>query len=366
MPQESPIPYGVNLSGLLAHGLAAGRLIVAMEDMVLSINGDLTAHSTEISLNANEMAAAKNAPVQDEGPITTITDMSIKSGRRVEFFWPSADFPVLQANADMGTGIHVTSNSSSNRFTLTGNVKLRSGDIFYLERNFYIREGTLFFKETETDFNPKISARAEIRDRNEEGPVTVSLIIDNAPLMSFTPRFESNPPLSQIEIFSLLGQNPLGEESQRNIAASAAIDSLAQFTVIQRLQRMVRDFLGLDMLSVRTQLLQNVVIQAAGAQPTQSREDNPNIDKPYRIGNYFDNSTVYIGKFFGAELFGQAMLTVKYDENKLDMGGIILEPELGIEMRNPLFDVRFNMIPLHPENWFVNDVSFSLIWRRSF
>jgi len=65
-------------------------------------------------------------------------------------------------------------------------------------------------------------------------------------------------------------------------------------------------------------------------------------------------------------VFGQALLSVRYDENRLSMGGVILEPELGIEMRNPLFDVRFNMIPLHPENWFVNDVSFSIIWRRSF
>jgi hypothetical protein len=167
-----------------------------------------------------------------------------------------------------------------------------------------------------------------------------------------------------MEIFYFLGQNPAGGEAgggeRRNPLSSVAFDSLAQFTVIRRLQREVRNFLGLDMFSIRTQVLQNVVMQATGG-----RTDDP-AERPYRAGNYFDNTTVYIGKYFGADLFGQAMLSFKYDENKLTLGGLKLEPELGLEMRNPLFDIRFNLVPLHPENWFVNDASFSLIWRRTF
>ena len=364
---RTPIPYAFDVSGIIARGLASGKLIVAMEEMILTISGDLVAHNTEVSLNANEMAAMENTqnlpPVNEK--VTTITNISIRSGRRVEFFWPSADFPMLQANADMGTGIHLTSDSTSRRFTLSGDLKIRSGELFYLERNFYLREGTIFFKEDETDFDPKISARAEIRDRTESGPVTISLIIDYAPLRYFTPRFESNPPLSQLEIYSLLGQNPQGDAlaagQQRNLATSALIDSLAQFMVIRGVQRQVRDFLGLDMLSVRTQVFQNMVLQATGTGP------EPNtLGSTYRVGNYFDNSTVFLGKYFGADLFGQAMLSFKYDEDKISLGGLRLEPEIGLEMRNPLFDVRFNMLPLHPQYWFINDVSFSVIWRKSF
>jgi len=180
--------------------------------------------------------------------------------------------------------------------------------------------------------------------------------------VSFTPRFESTPPLSPIEIFSLLGQNPQGGEAPRNVAASAAIDTLAQFVVMRRFQRRARDFLGLDMLSIRTQLIQNFAIQAAGAQP----RNDASLDRPYRVGNYFDNTTVFMGRYFGAAVFGHAMLSVRYDEHRTSMGGLILEPELGFEMRNPLFDIRFSMIPLHPENWFIDDVSVSLLWRRSF
>jgi hypothetical protein len=189
------------------------------------------------------------------------------------------------------------------------------------------------------------------------------MIIDYAPLMSFTPRFESTPPLSPIEIFSLLGHVPQdGGEASRNIAASAALDTLAQFTLMRRVQRQARDWLGLDMLSIRTQVIQNAVLQAAGAQP----RDDTNPDRQYRLGNYFDNTTVFMGRYFGAAVFGHAMLSLRYDESRHNTGGLLLEPELGFEMRNPLFDVRFSMVPLHPENWFMDDISVSLLWRRTF
>ena len=359
VPPESPIPYDFDISGLLAHGLVSGRLIVAMEYPNLYLTGDLVAHNTEISLNLNEISSLEGGWVfdpEDDSKITVISDFSIRTGRRVEFFWPNDVFPILQAYTDMGTGIRITSNDELRRFTLNGDVKLRSGEIYYLERNFYIREGTLFFSESEIQFDPRISARAEIRDQIESGPVTISLIIDNAPLMSFSPRFESSPPLSQTEIFSLLGQNTQGEgDRERSIAAAAPFD-IAQFVLLRRVQRQVRDILGLDMFSMRTQLFQNVVLQPA----------NDNGERPGRVGNYFDNSTVFIGKYFAAELFGEAMLSLKYDENKQEMGGMVLEPEIGLEMRNPLFDIRFSMVPLHPEFWFISDTSISLIWRRSF
>jgi len=363
VPQNSPLPFSIDLLGVIANGSASGDLVLAMEDFIVSITGSLEAQDTEISLNANELATLENSQGSLFNPndVPTITDLSIRAGRRVEFFWPSADFPMLQASADLGTGIHVTSDSIAQRFTLNGDVKLRSGEIFYLERNFYLREGTLFFRENETSFDPFITARAEIRDQAQTGPVTISMMIDNAPLRSFTPRFVSSPTLSQIEIYSILGQNLQGGGDTWNIATSAVFDSLAQFAVIGRLQRQVRNFLGLDMLSLRTQLFQNMLIQVTGG-----RQSGSSTGREYRVGNYFDNTTVFIGKFFGADLFSEALFSFKYEENKLDWGGLVIEPEFGLEMRNPLFDIRFTMIPLHPENMFIDDVSFSIIWRRSF
>ena len=381
VPQETPIPYGFDIDGLFAGGLVSGRLALAMEEKLLSVTGALMAHNTEISLGAagffaegplgifgNEpfgIGTAATMPMtisrDSESVVDKFINLSIRSGRRVEFFWPSVNFPMLQATATMGSLIHITSETASGSFNLTGDVDLRSGEIFYLERNFYIREGTLFFNENETEFNPRITARAEIREVSESGPVTISMIIENEPLMSFSPRFVSNPPLSPIEVFSILGQVPREGEAARNVGMSAALDTLAQFSVMRRIQRQARDLLGLDMLSIRTQVINNVLFPGVVNQSGEDTGLTP--ARPNTLGNYFDNTTVFIGRYFGNVIFAQAMLTVKYDEFRTSAGGVMLEPELGFEMRGPLFDVRFNMIPLNPENWFIEDTSISFLMR---
>ena len=361
VPHEHPIPYDINISGVLATGLTSGSLVLAMEDFVFSVTGDLTAHNTAISVDANELMAAQNVPPPEDELVSVVVDLSIQADRRVEFFWPTMNFPVIRALADMGTGIRITADTAAHTYSLTGDVVLRGGEIFYLERNFYIREGVLVFRENESQFEPHISARAEIRERAGTGPVTISMIIDHAPLFSFSPRFVSTPPIPQREIYSLLGQMPHGEEGegQTMLAASLALDGLAQFTVMRRVEREVRDFLGLDMFSVRTQLFQNMLLQAAGL------ETNP-FNRPYRVGHYFDNSTIFLGRFFQADIFGEAMINFSYDDTRSNWGGMIVAPEFALEMRNPLFDIRLNVAPYNPGNMFIDDISISLIWRRSF
>jgi hypothetical protein len=130
------------------------------------------------------------------------------------------------------------------------------------------------------------------------------------------------------------------------------------------------------MFSVRTQFLQNMVFQATGFNTTGSTgttggsgtaaSGDEIVEIQNRVGNYFDNTTVFLGKYIGSDIFVQSLFSVKYDENKQTLGGMTLEPEIGIEMRNPLFNIQLNMMFLHPENWFINDVSFTLTWRRSF
>jgi hypothetical protein len=46
-------------------------------------------------------------------------------------------------------------------------------------------------------------------------------------------------------------------------------------------------------------------------------------------------------------------------------GGISLEPEIGVEFRGPLCDIQVNFTPRHLENMFVDDLSFTLSWKRS-
>jgi hypothetical protein len=374
-PHETPIPFGVDIAGIQADGDASGHLVLSMEDLVLRVSGDLTGNNTEINLDTRQFSwqpleAGEHAD-SSAGPV--VADILLTTGPKVEFVYPSREFPVIRANAEAGTMIRITSDSLSGRFTVEGDVAIRNGEIFYFQRSFYIQEGILTFNETSEQFDPRISARAETRDRTDDGAVTISMIVDDSSLRSFTPRLESNPPLSQSEILSLLGQNFAGtpsedpNESIRNMVYASG-DFLTQFYAVRRFERALRDLIHVDMFSIRTQVLQNVLIQATGLRDP--------VDRIGGVGNYFDNTTVFLGKYFRPDVFGQAMLSFRYDENRTTFGdisqggltlggGVTLEADLGLELNGPLFDIQFNFAPRHLENMFVDDLSFTLLWKRS-
>jgi hypothetical protein len=191
------------------------------------------------------------------------------------------------------------------------------------------------------------------------------MIIDNAPISSFTARFESNPPLSQMEIISLLGQNLTGtpgSENQGRELIFTSTELLTQFRVIRRFEREVRSLFNLDMFSIRTQVLQNAMMQLTGLNQPPAGENRS------QFGNYFDNTTIFFGKYIGADMFLQTILSVRYDPARADeaWGGLKLEPDIGIEWRGPLFNIQWNLVPQHPENLYMDDLSFTLSWDWSF
>ncbi|MDR0759996.1 MAG: translocation/assembly module TamB domain-containing protein [Treponema sp.] len=353
---EYPVPFDFEILGIVAHGGASGSMNVSMENSQLRLSGDLVGEDTEIVLDAQGISAAMNQDSSDT--LAVLTDFTLTMGRKVEFFWPTADYPLLQASAIAGMGIKITSDSETGRFSVTGDIGLRSGSLFYGQRNFYIRQGTLFFNENEIQFDPRLTIRAETQDRNNDGPVTIFMIVDNAPLMSFTARFETSPPLSQIEILSLMGQTLTGLPEEggeggrvQNIVFSG-VDFLSQSFVFRRLERLIRNFTGLDMFTFWSPIVRNFI----------TSQWNP-IDNDER-GNYFDNTAVFIGKYFSSDMFFQGSVLLQYDENRLEMGGYTFEADLGIELHSPLFDIRWNVSPLKYQTFF--DASFTLTWRWLF
>ncbi|MDR2480201.1 MAG: translocation/assembly module TamB domain-containing protein [Treponema sp.] len=364
VPRDTPVPFGFDITGFIARGDASGKLVLSMSNMILDISGDLTASNTEISVNADEINRARNMELFADTANPVTVNMNVTTGSSVEFLYPSS-MPMLRAAPDMGTRVHVTADSLARQFSINSDVKIRSGEIFYFERSFYIRSGTLTFRENEFRFDPRLTARAEVRDRTADGPVTISMIADNAPLLAFTPRFESNPVLSQMEIFAMLGQSFTGNQIDETTGTlqqpflGSLTDLAAQFAVVRQLERQVRNFMRLDMFSFRTQALQNALFYATGIR------QNP-VDRNAGVGNYFDNTTVFLGKYIGEDMFVQSMLSMRYDANKASFGGLSFEPDIGVELQSPLFNIRWDFVPTHPENWYVNDNSITLTWSKTF
>jgi hypothetical protein len=358
VPEQKPIPFAFDLSGVKAGGNASGNLHFAIENNeTLTITGTVAAEDTVITLDAEEISAFREGIGGGVTDLDVVVNLQVNAGKRVEFLWPNEDFPVLRAYGAPGTGLRVIADTRIPQFVLDGDVLLQGGEIYYFQRSFFIQEGQVFFNPNDTRIDPLISARAEIRERNDEGPVIISMIIDNSPLSSFTPRFESNPPLSQLEIYSLLGQTSAeGQESE--VVVRTLTDALTQFTVVRRVERQIRNILGLDMFTVRIQVLQNALLQAMNNDPEEERRNT--------IGNYFDNTAVYMGKYIGSDLFIQAMVAMRYDQYRVENGGLRFEPDIGLDLRTPLADIRWNISPRHPEHLYITDQSLSLVWRWSF
>jgi hypothetical protein len=365
VPSETPIPYGFDITGFLAHGNAYGNFNVSMEDMALDLSGDLYVNNTELGVNADGITKAQAAGAFSDVKTPFVIDLTITTGPMVQFLYPTSSFPILKANPDIGTKIRITTDSLAQQYSVISDVRIRGGEIFYFERSFYIRSGMLTFRENELFFAPRLTARAEVREHGDTGPVTISMIVDNAPLLSFTARFEAVPSLSQMEIFALLGQNMTGyqnDESADNAQRAfinSSTDILAQFVVVRQLEQQIRNFMRLDMFSIRTQALQNFILTSTGLiqQP---------VDRTGRIGNYFDNTTVFGGKYIGQDMFVQGMLSMRYDGQNTSFGGLTLRPDIGIELQNPFFSIRWDFVPTHPENWYINDNSITLTWSRTF
>ncbi|MCL2558385.1 MAG: translocation/assembly module TamB, partial [Treponema sp.] len=370
VPRESPIPFEVNLPGFAAHGDTAGNFRVSMADGELELWGDLWANNAEMSVDVDTLGDSPEEPFS--GATTPfILDLTITSGAIVEFFYPSARFPIVRATPEMGTRLDITADSRARQFSIDSDVRIRRGEVFYFQRSFYMRSGVLTFRENEQGFAPLLTARAEVRDRSSEGPVTLSMIVDNAPLTTFTARFESSPPLSQVEIFDILGQTitggtPIASIEDRDMAralALASTDFLAQFFVVRAIEQQVRNITGLDMFSVRTQALQNAIFLATGF-------IQPQVDTNRWLGNYFDNTTIFGGKYIGQSMFVQGMLSMRSDAE----GGLILQPDLGIEFQGPsvtlinTYDmrIRWDFVPTSLQNWFVDDNSITLTFSRLF
>jgi hypothetical protein len=268
----------------------------------------------------------------------------------------------------------------SGHFALKGDIDIKSGEVFYFQRSFYIREGSLHFNESEINFDPHITVRAEARDMTNNEPVTISMVINDQSLENFTPSLESNPPLSQSEILSLLGERMLGSDpgEESNIAPfiNSTVDVFAQFYVVRQFEKTVRNLAHLDMFSFRTQALQNaVLLNLPSSRTTKSSRSSynsvsenldTNSSSQARVGNYFDNTTVYIGKYIGPVIFTQLMVSLRYDEEQTTLGGMRIEPDFSIDLQTPIFNIRWDLIPEHLETFFVADNHITLTKKWTF
>jgi translocation and assembly module TamB len=358
---DEGMPISQNFGPLAVDGTGLGSFRIFGTPATIDLSGEITAEETTITL------ITEDVDEQEPRKITTV-DLTLVAGRRLEFLWPSREVPILRAFARAGDQVRLVSASEDESFGLDGTVSIRGGEIFYVNRNFYMRQGRIVFDEDEAGFDPVLSARAELREVGPRGPVRIFLIAEESPLSQFAPRLESTPPLTNDEIIALLGGAILEEGSTdvANLGSAVAVTSevVTQFGIMNQFERQVREALNVDLFSVRTQVFQNIVIGSLDQSEVPLDTTAPS------LGTYLDNTTVFLGKYLGSDLFLELLIELRardpLDQNVIAIGGMEVDPEIGLEFDTPFFLLQWSFFPRTPETLFVADNTFEFSWQFSY
>ena len=348
-------------------GYAKGRLTIGGTGRETRLSGHVQATSTQISLSEG---TERNRDDRRRG---FLLDLTVRTNRGVQFIWPDRDFPILRSNFATGQSVEISSDSQESEFSMTGTVDIQSGDVFYFDRSFLIRDGEIRFDEDEDEFDPRLSARAELREVTPEGPVEIYLVAERQRLSEFSPRFSSNPPLSGDEIVAILGGNIFEQGTGDTVNLSTALlstsDVVTQFGVFRQFEESVREQLDLDLFAIRTSVIQNVLLSAIEPTDAAVQPASPT------LGTFFDDTSIFMGRYIGDSVFGQVVIQlrsrdmegeIEEDPGIQRLGGVLIDSEISLEWQTPFFQLEWNFAPQNPEELFIRDNTFTFSWSFSY
>lgn len=280
----------------------------------------------------------------------TSIDMTLQTGKNVSLIYPNFDSPILRATFAENQKVDLKIVAPQMTTTIGGELAFRSGEIYYVQKNFYVTSGALKFSSIMSgltgDVTPTLDLRARLREFDSDGSrVDIYLVLQDSPLMALEPRFESIPLKSTNEILELLGQNIVtgGSSADSGFSsvvaiASAATDVVSRLGLLQNatislgFTSIVRNFLGLDVFTIRTNLLANIIFDALPGIIADTSVSP--------LARYLDNTTMYIGKYLLDELYLQGMLHFRRDPrgsgSSFLSDDLKIETELSLEWTTPL------------------------------
>ncbi len=351
----------------------SGDLSLEMTPEDINISGSVATENAVFSLtDVTAIGSGSDEEQEDPGKkMNIIVDLDLLLGPKTEIYYPDKSSPIIRGLVSAQTPIHLGLDTFSEAFALKGELALKGGEISFLGRSFYLREGKISLDETESDFNPEISIRSELRERDADGtPIKIILSAEKQKLSDFNPRLTSEPNRSEDELRNLLGAaifslNDLDAASSSaseffGQVAASGIDFLIQNSLFRQIESRLREFFHFDIFSFRTPFFQQALLQVF---TNNAGKTDPS--------NFLDNTTVYIGKYIGTDLYLDAMFRLVYTNGSgLDgsSGRLILQPEIGLELPSPFATIRWSIAPdiTSAQNLWVPYTSISLSWKFSF
>ena len=240
---KKPIPIDMKfpLVGYKGYAGLALDLTFNVPDFIVYLKGDVYGERGDVDLVVSNFQSGittiafasfltEEQPVQKSGrKPECVVDVTIHAGQKFSLFFN----PIMRAVISPKTEIALMLDSASGDVAHKGDLELRGGEIMWLNRNFYLREGKIKCNETNSSIDPIVTVRAETKERDDTGNrVTLTLSAVNQPLSKFKPSFSASPAKSEAEIMELLGQAFSGDASEATDVIASGGDFFVQTLVI--------------------------------------------------------------------------------------------------------------------------------------
>jgi hypothetical protein len=367
----------VVLERMEINGFGECDLNIELVPESVTVTGSIHVQNGSLEIDTVPPLFTQTIPVI-ANPQAVIVDLSITAGNRVQAIVNS---PVINLRGLItpGTVLTVRSDSAADIVDLRGDILLRSGQIEYFNRTFYVLSNAMspsriVFDGNADTIDPLLTVRAEIRESDDTGEqVRITMQATNQRFSDFTASFTASPPRSEAEIMSLLGQIFIGNNENVAQILIGGGTSFVQNIILHTIEDGLRDLLKFDIFSIRTMAFQNILENRLNLADLR--------DNKLTAGNIFNNSTVYIGKYFGSSIYFDALVHFLYNEAKEQLdpesNGIIFQPEIGLEMSVPFANsrqlaIRMSLAPelggdeLSVTSAFVSAASITLSWKFNF
>lgn len=354
--EEGLVPIATRLLGLVIDGLAKADLVIEANRDRSKINGAITMTSGDIVLTTGvtKLKGSKFKTSNFSGSF----DLSV--GKQVKLYFPDKQVPVIYGQADPSSRLHVAFDQSRGEYSLKGDVMLRGGSLFYIQRNFYLKQAVIGFDESAGRFDPKISLEAETRTSSDSGLVVVTLRAVDSSLFKLDLTLESVPSLSESTIQQLLGQQLVGGTGEGAIDLGKVLvensDLIPSLNVASIFERNLQALLGLDLFVVRSQVFQRWLYDLSGLSTLSG------LTTETTLADYLEGTAIVGGKYIGDKLFFQAMVTLVSDP-LASTSSLSLNSDVSLEWKAPHFTLNWSIKPENLDSLFIEDQSFSFSWR---
>ena len=336
------VPVDYRFGPIAVTGVARGGVQITGDRESTHIAGSVEADPARVFIIDN---AGRGSPPA-WAPLTV--ELAATTGRGVELTWPSEELPILEALVDVGQTVAVSYDGFSGDYSVVGDVAIRRGELFFFNRTFVLRDGLVSFAEDGGRFDPMVTVRAETRERSPDDGTLLIYLDADSPLSALDPRtvrLSSTPARPLPELRAMLGapfaDGTAGEDVDLLVIAGGMA---SQFGMVRPMERALRDSLGLDLFSIRSQLVENLLRTPLGV-------SSPDL---------LDNTEIVVGKYLGDDLFFEALVRVESDSVS-PVPELRTDLELSLEWATPFFLLEWSVLPSLTEP-FQTGSALSLSW----